>query len=280
MKVQAVTAQLPEIIYKKPRTRFALNEQSISFLIDTYEENGEQKAKIFAMEGVGVHTYYKDVPYPIKSTVLPHIMASLNQVKVVIMETLKALKNPFILTGFIITREKRIESFNRIFDKFFGGHAIKYEYLCECAKAVEDFIYAITGNRELASNIAQIPQYDDAYRYRAQDLFTELDVEAFRDNPRKELKRLALILKTREKEGDVVFRKAEYVLFLLGLLLLIPKIRNLAKEHIYILKYGEFDDDDRYWVSIIENGYNYFGQVQEERGKNYKERPRAYRINT
>lgn len=278
-----IVPKIKDFIYDKERSNFALRgEETTTFLIDLVpvEVDGKTKyrPKIEYVEGVGVLSYYKGVSFPAKGAQLPEAMKSLNQMKRLLRYTLQLCKNPIFLIGLYAVRKQAMDYFTKIEDRNIGDWSIKSEYMCRCAYAVETFLEAITGNSLFSHYVAQIPEYDDAYRYRAQDVFTSLDVEAFRANPRKELTRLVNLYISREREG--VLTKTGAILRMANLLLYIPSLRKKVAENIHLLKVGVFDESDKYWVSITDNGYKYFGVDIDERVKLYEERPYAYKVTT
>lgn len=282
---QIILPKINEIIYDKPRSNFVLGgEESLSYLIDTEEIEVEGVGKkltpkIKYVENQGVLTYYKGVSYPAKGAQTPEAMKALNQIKRILISVAKLCKNPLFLIGLYLVRKPAMEYFNEVFDKTMGEHSIKREYLCGGAFAVERFLEAVTGNRQFAHNIAQIPEYDDAYRYRLQDIFTELNVLEFRKNPIKEFDRLVKLYISRERMG--VYYKTKNIIRLAKLALCIPSFRRKVCDNInHLLNFGWFDESDKYWVSIIDNGYDYFGMSIDDRLKLYEERPYAYRITT
>ncbi len=274
-----IVPKIKDFIYDKPRSEYALRgEETTAFLIDLVpvEVDGKTKyrPKIEYVEGVGVLSYYKGVPYPAKGAQLPEAIKSLNQMKRLLKYTALLCKNPVFLFGLYVVRNQAMDYFTKIVDADIGNWSIKSEYMCRCAYATEVFLDAITGNRLFSHYVAQVPEYDDAYRYREQDIFTELDVEAFRANPFKELDRLTAIYISRERQG--VLTKTETLLRLAKWALYVPSLRRKAVANIHLLKLGVFDDSDKYWVSVTDNGYKYFGMEIDDRLKLYEERPFAY----
>lgn len=279
MQGQAVTPRPEDFIFNKPRSRYALGgEEGVSFLLASKVVDGKQVPHIDYVENYGILNYYYGVPYPAKGFVTPEAMADLNGMKRMIINDMKLATNPFILLGFVLDRNRFIANRAEVYDRVFGYHSIQSKWLCRGAYAVEAFITNITGNRFFANLIAQIPEYDDAYRYRMQDIFTELDVIAFRKNPRKELRRLKNIMKQRDRGG--VFKKIEYFFKVAEVLLFIPSIRKAVCDNIHFLKIGKYDKNDHYWVCLYEHGYDYLGVDIEERCKYYKEKPYMYKVRT
>jgi len=283
-KIIPVIPKIKDFIYNKERSNFALRgEETVTFLIDLIpvEVDGKTKfaPKIEYIKGEGVLSYYRGVSYPAYGAQTPDAMKALNQMKRLLRYTALLCKNPLFLVGLYAVRTTAMDYFNKIVDGDIGEHSIKSEYLCKCANAVEQFMYQMTGNMTFANNIAQVPEYDDAYRYRVQDIFTELDVEAFIKNPYKELDRLASLYIEREERVGVR-DKVNSILRLAKLALHIPSVRKKISENVHLLKRGAFDKNDRYWVSVTDNGYKYFGVEIDERLKSYEERPYVFKVTT
>lgn len=275
MSKQAIIPRPPSFIFDRQRdTNLVLNEEVVTFML---QPNPDGTPKIEYIRGVGMFNYYQGTPYPAKGFVYPEAMFALNQMKRFTLEVLKVSKNPIVFAGLVVARKQALASYNTLFDKVFGDHSVKNEYLCHSAYAVEAFLLYVMKDEKFAHNVAQFVEYDDAYRYRFQDIITELDVEAFKKNPRKELDRLVKLMDSREGQKGV-FAKLQTALKLAKILLLVPSIRKSVCENIHHLKRGEFDENDRYWVSVIDNGYSYFGMSSDERLKLYAERPLAYKI--
>lgn len=99
---------------------------------------------------------------------------------------------------------------------------------------------------KLGIAIAHVLEYDSAYRFRLQDLASETTKEALLAHPIQEIRRLAIISKRRDY--DVAGKKIRYALYILMILLLIPRIRSKFNE-------GDFskiqlDESDRYWLNL------------------------------
>lgn len=120
-----------------------------------------------------------------------------------------------------------------------------------------------------------IMEYDNAYRYRFQDTFSEVDLEALNDNPAKEIKRLFGIMVSREiakKEwewpehqqvkikriGNIVYLAVKYNKYLQEIVKTIALNINLDK--IKPVK------EDIYWFSWRDD-YNFGGKSLKERTK-------------
>lgn len=119
--------------------------------------------------------------------------------------------------------------------------------------------------------IAAIVEYDDAYRYRIQDIMTEASKEEFLKNPRKEFLRLMDIFMSREQIPVVKdwVKKASRIL---SIALLHPKIKKAFKEAVQTADFKRMmlDNADRYHV-LIRGDYDFTGRTFDERVMIYKE---------
>lgn len=270
-EVKLQIPQPPDFLFQKERTGNVLNESSVVYLIEKME----------AVEHFGMCVYYKGVPYVKKGFPTPEALYALNQVKKLLLEVTKTLKNPFFSVGFLVANKTELcRSFNTVFDKIFGAHKMKEEFMCRSAFNLANFAHSVLLDigvensvaREFAFNIAQIIEYDDAYRYRFQDLMQELDVELLRKNTAKEIKRLVQIFK--ERSTNQVPEKLSSVLSVISILSFF--MSKKINKHSSFLKLAAPDNHDRYWMCMRNDHYNYFGQSVKERHELYTYRPTAY----
>ena len=112
---------------------------------------------------------------------------------------------------------------------------------------------------------------DHAYRYRLQDVLTELDQKAFSRNPGKETKRLLDILTEREPvEGTMRAKwralKKVITLIFIYLLILKPKLYRAIKVMVDEINLDEtkFSKEDLYWINE-QNSFNFRGLSYEVR---------------
>lgn len=270
-EVELTIPQPPDVLFQKERTGRVLNESSVIYLIE----------KIEAVEHTGVLVTYTGVPYVKKGFPTPEAIFAINQVKKIVLESTTLLKSPFFLFGILVyDKTKLCKSFNVVFDKLFGNHKLKEEFMCRSAFNMANFAHHVLCDmkvdkntaKEFAFNIGQIFEYDDSYRYRVQDILTELDEEKFKNSSRKEIKRLYSLFK--ERTLNHVYLKTDKVMFLVLFATLF--YGKIMAKHVTFLKQAQLDEDDRYWVSMRADHYNYLGLSTDERHKLYTERPTAY----
>lgn len=232
---------------------------------------------------MGIYAYLKGVPYPQKGFAEPQAIWAINMVKRSIIEPLKvALKWQF-LTSFVAigisTRKSKINAIQGILEALarvcFGalsGFLLKPAFLCpvaqETRKMVKVFLLEIgiteTTSDQISKIFAHILQYDNAYRFRMQDLFSETNKKKLVENPRKEIGRLVCLL--FERDDKSIARKIKSLVRILVFILLFTYFKKafiVAVKSVDIARMA-FDEDDRYWVSI-RTDYKYFGMEYNER---------------
>lgn len=272
MTQQYAFPQPPNWLFKQEQYETILNEKSVTYLME----------KVEVVETRGILCYYKGTPYARKGFPTPQAIFALNQIKKLLLEFSKLLKNPFFLLGVLFSNKTQLcQSFNDIFNKQASQIVIKDEYMCRCAFNFANFTHSMllgmkvdhNTAKQFAFNLAQILEYDDAYRYRVQDIMTELNVEWFKENPRKEIQRLIKIWKSRDLEG--VNMKLDMLLY--PLIIVLPLIKKKLIKNIMFLKQMEYDADDRYWACMRAD-YKFLGMTLQERLTLYTERPHAIEV--
>lgn len=210
--------------------------------------------------------------YPKKGYPTPEAIVALNIVKTAVKE---ATRYPLQLLS--VNKDKLLTSFNNTFNKAFTPYKMKEEYLCPAAYGVFQFLrlFLIRANIQpaianlAAFNFAHFIEYDDAYRYRMQDIMSESTHAQITENPRKEIKRLLAIFfeRTQFKVGDTPAVKVARLLKPLMLLLFIPKYKRIFKECMTkdVFTRLQYDDADRYWASLKNEVYLFTGKTYEER---------------
>lgn len=144
----------------------------------------------------------------------------------------------------------------KIADKWFGYiftlgyYLLKDEYWQESTKEIRRTL-SKHFEPSIVDAISLVYEYDDGYRYPAQDVLSELqkaNLTGFRGTRREILRLADIYIERAECNQDHKLRKLKKVL---GLALLIPKINKLAKEVLLELDIDKvkFDECDKYWVS-------------------------------
>jgi hypothetical protein len=139
-------------------------------------------------------------------------------------------------------------------------------------------IYRLIKDEKIRLIICSILEFDDAYRYRVQDLFSILNKDLFEKNPIKELKRLWKICVVRESP-NAGFTKFNFIFpFVMIYIKFNRKLFKEIKEFFMNIDLNEIklSIEDIYW-SNMKTQYNFRGMPYEFRKeenenikKNYK----------
>lgn len=262
MEEGAHLAQIPKQAFEHGTLDKSLdiaNEGNISFVTDHVEYSD------------GIYTYIIGAKYPMKGMITPDIMWQCNIIKRVFMELLKTFSFRLI---FKKERQSLVNSFNMIADKTLKTALLKFHLLTGIAQQlyfiVKRVLMSLGIEEESAKKFSlyfvHLIQYDDAYRYRLQDIFSETNAESLALSPIIELDRLLLILESRDIKG--VSDKFRKLFNVIALFLCIPKYRMAFKNAILNCKFEhlQYDEGDRYWV-CMRNDYKFLGMTQDERLK-------------
>lgn len=195
----------------------------------------------------------------------------------IIKELLKqSLKHPYL----IFNKNRILTSFNQVFTRTMGNYRVHPKAFCPTARQmsliITIFLIELGVKEEIAQQtaycLAHLFEYDDAYRYRLQDMATECNIWQLRENPRKELLRLMKLWRGRDLEGVTV--KMEAFIKPLLYLLWYPPIKRAVRKVSFYVKQMAFDEADLYWASL-KNDYKFGGIPHEERIKTMQI-PQAY----
>jgi len=149
---------------------------------------------------------------------------------------------------------------------------LKEEHYSQPTKEVRRVLKGKIDQR-LLDAIALIIESDMAYRYRFQDIVSEINKDAFEKNPIKEIKRLFEIMKSRELLLESASNK--FKRFVPILLFYLRINRGLTKQIKDIVRDLNIDEikpsiEDIYWMNYP-SGYNYRGLSNEVRKKLYEQ---------
>ncbi len=216
----------------------------------------------------GIQVWYEGCDTPRKGFPYPEATIAMNLCKRVLMEGLRLPKLAFLRP------EKLIRSYLNVCFREISPHILSEEYMTPCAKEIKKFVfmflYSLGINIDVSLDFARvfstIFEYDDAYRFRVQDLLTETCKEELM-KPRKVIARLLKLLKEREKY-DAVPGKFLLISRFLTLGLYIPKVRKAYTKALNMSRFQnfQFDETDRFWMQYRKD-YDFFGKSYEERRK-------------
>ncbi len=262
----------------------------------------QQKTTVYITQGVkypdtGIKMYYKGLPdFPRQGFVFPEAVDCVNNLKRVTMFFLALFRGKGIkgkignaLGEFVRIADWMFQFYDPNSDKIRKIYLQEYRYrqsVRELIKLINLFLKELNiiprsgGNREevikiwgkdvgemdFGRTIGTMIEYDNAYHWRMEDIFSETTKEKLLKNPRKELKRLLQIYKQREGSGIEI--KADGIVKLLNWILLIPSVkkafRNAVKQ-VNIENLGMTKEDSYYTMNY--EGYDFKGKPIEERNK-------------
>jgi len=252
--------------------RRIFNEKSDSLEIERVEYgNG---IKVFAKG----HEYPSYMPVNLEE---PHkneeALKAVNVIKKILLES--KLFSPLIIFYGLTHqgRIKLIKSFNRIAFPLLGSYFLKPHYQSpftkEFAKLIENFLFGLDINQDmrynsgvekwmaniLAQSLAHIFEYDQAYRYRFQDLFGETTPARLAQSPIREITRLVKIAISRDqgaisRKFKLIYQSAPYIF-------LIPRCRKSLRKALQNSTFTNLQPskEDIYWMKMRRD-YNFGGK--------------------
>ena len=175
----------------------------------------------------GAKVYFKNRPYPMKGYLTQDRVYALDLVK-------QLMRHPRLFKKLAwVTMKPYI-----LQDQYLSPFAL------ELRKLLNNFFSDNTSNI-----ISHVLEYDNAYRLRVQDLFSETTKESFAAQPIKTLWKLLKINKKRDYQE--VHSKFRIVVIFVSLCLLLPHIRLKFKRAMRQAHYQNLclDKGDRYWIN-------------------------------
>ena len=198
-------AALLDKIREKSTEKFALTEQRIT--LKTSDVHEVEYIKL-PKEG-GIEVYFKGIPHPRKGYPIEEAVEKINDAKKNLVAVLFGFKEMFSNNKiktliFLLLFRKQYETGVKYLIlslwKQLRMYHLQRRYYCNTSRElfrVFDKMREDTKNKEnknlfeLTGNIiAMILEYDDAYRYRFQNVFGQLNKDALNKNTFKELKRI------------------------------------------------------------------------------------------
>ena len=275
MKIEKVEMQLPRDVYKNTNAVQLIKDEAndIFFL-----------HKLEWKEGVVQHI--KDAEYPIKGFTSPETMFFVNIAKKDVIELAKILALPIFWPSYLVllilphkykmkVLNKMLASVTRKIHGVIGTFILKPKHQMPITQEIDWLLFSCleklgvetTLAEKFAESFSHLIEYDNAYRYRVQDILSESSREKMTKNPSREIRRLMKILSERDPVKDV-----SYKLKLMGLgvsvLLMFGKFKKAFVEALKECEFSKFqyDDADEYWVAFRKD-YLFQGKTQEERAK-------------
>lgn len=221
----------------------------------------------------GINIYIQGALYPKKGFPTPEAIWACNFVKRLI------IKFPLMLLS--------LKGFNEVAMKVINPCLLKEEYQMAITKEIYGFIflflkkigYSSPTANDFAMIFSHLIEYDNAYRYRLEDIMSETTKERMIKRPIGELKRLLRIEKKRDVKG--VSCKFKRMINLLCLALCLPNVRRAyrfaLKDKDSDFACFQYDEADRYWV-CQRTDYLFMGLSYEERQKKYTQYPQEVEV--
>jgi hypothetical protein len=258
------------------------------------EKTGEQQVAsesdvFYLVEKVetenGIRAWLKGAEYYQKGQAPAETLFFLNMAKRVFIESLKLGSKLPIVCGFIagqLLLPKRyklsIEGILGVYDsilwKIISPHILKTENMIEMPREVRKFTYVFLREIGVREDIAyrfsaifsHFFEYDNAYRYRVQDLISEVSEKEFTEDTHKTIKKLIQL--SKERDNIQASEKVTAGLKLISLALRIPKYKKAFINALGFIDFEKlkYDDIDIYWISM-RNDYLYMGEDVEVRAK-------------
>lgn len=222
----------------------------------------------------GIFLHHQNIPYLGKGFPYPEAIESVNVIKRFAMMFTSFSTNP------LKWPEQILFNICRIADITLGPHYIHIQYLTSCSHELWHFsnlfLRKLGFNKDLSYRVARVIatliEYDNAYRFRIEDLFSEITKQEMLTNPRKTIAKMMNVLRKREVglNYDEVGGKFLSVGKLIRLALLIPKVKKafLFAFRETKLKDLQLDEADRYWC-INSPTYNFGGESLEARHQKF-----------
>ena len=241
---------------------------------------------------IGSLIFIEGAEYPKKGFPTPEAVWAANQAKVVITEGMKVIYTPAFIIGFLFTWnkikliEKILVSYNLIAFRSLKPYLYKEIYMMPTCYTLNNlvliFLTKIGIDQKIASDfsylLAHIFEYDDAYRYRLQDIVSETTSDRLKHVSQMEIKRLMEIYLLRET-GNSVQPRVKRIVNIITWALYIPKIKKAFQSMCdFPIERMALDEADRYWIGM-RNDYNFEGLDYETRVSKLKKVPEQLIVN-
>ena len=237
-------------------------------------------------EGGGILLYYENHAYPHKGYPFPEAVHAINAPKKFFKATAGFIQRHKILTALaliaVVLNGKRVlRSFHATYVyEFLHSHLAQWFLdpirYCTSARELRRAGNVLANRRtgwvkeffeQLTEVITMIFEYDNAWRYRMQDILGELDKEALAKNPGKEVVRLVEMGSGRERSwADTRTRQRVFGRALRFILFVSPSFRRLLREYVEELDLSKIkmDVSDLYY-NYVRPDYDAGGIPMEQR---------------
>lgn len=278
----------PDEIYKYRRNRMAPAQDIWGRGTVTYiPERAEYK------DGIGNFVHFMGTPFPSRCVAPPEAIHAMNGIKRLLLVSVQLLSSKELriplFTSIFIGKKGMGRLLNQVCGYFLSIGAVTIlpyymldGYYCplvkELRKALFSFLLDMGVEREIADQtaetLAMFFEYDNAYRYRIQDLIYEANVSDLIYNLPKELERLIKIGATREMVpggGEQVTGRFQSALKAVKMAWRIPFVRNSIRKSIQSMDFEVCKaDEGELYHTLLYGDYNVRGKTIEERVKIYR----------
>lgn len=285
-QVETVMAVPPDDLFAFRNNRanpaeLIANERQTGYILDP------ERPIEYPAEG-GIYAYHIGAPFPEKGFPDDNATYALDGLKRMTIGTLRALMtkdNILPAIGLILMPKKaKVRSLERFIEAYTAGaywwvgpFMWKPQYLSNFGRALYKLIinvltaYGVSEGaaERFAHVLAYLMDYDNSYRLRTQDLFSETTKEKLMADLRGEVKRLLLIFQSRQVGADMQ-DKFRSVAAAISYLTYMPSFK---KAMLFGLEQSDFsmfqyDDSDSYHI-LLRDDYNHKGYTAEERKVQY-----------
>lgn len=243
---------------------------------DTFVPPTDQGTKVERVEyGNGIHVFLEGFKYPIKGMATQESLWAIDTLK----NTTLALL-PIAPLALMFPR-RFLRAYNQFAFGTIGRYILKPEYRTPFTQEIYLLIKRfLTGlglegdprasgiDKNLAEvtaqSLAHIFEYDNAYRFRLQDLFSETSREMLMRSPIATL--TSLIGISKQRDSATVSQKMDRFGTIICMALFIPRIRRAFIDAIAQSDFPklQLDVEDKYWLCMRKD-YNFMGMNYEQR---------------
>lgn len=247
------------------------------WLTQTPTEDGKETV-ITLIANNGLFIPIRGAMFPLKCYAEAGAVFATNQVKAILIETVKLIGKWYMLPFLVfLNKQAVLDAFNRIAMKSLSPYLLVDNCLTDFSKTLKVFLiefmegigFTSDSSQTFAVLMANLMDYDNAYRLRFEDTFSETSKELLQ-NPRKEFSRLLGVMKAREvrpgSKGKAIHFKFKVFVFLLRFIMLNPKIKKAFIKAINLVDIEKLklDEIDTYWV-CMRNDYLWLGMTDTQR---------------
>lgn len=226
----------------------------------------------------GIFIYLDGAHYPQKGIATPEILFAFNLVKKHIIEPIKFLNKWYFYPGILIMAfniNNILKIFNDMTWRYVRPHTLKSEFMTSATREFEWLLYVFLKKigvseenaEQFSITIASSIEFDNAYRLRFIDMWSEADKIRMIKNPRKELIELTKVMLDRSVGDNSAQKKFYMIAKLFSMILIIPKYKKAFIESFKEIDLEKMRADkvDKYWMTLRKEGYNYMGLTDSER---------------